>query len=84
LTELAWGHPEHITVVEEDAAAAIVGWGAGEEACDGKGCDGFARAALPDQAERFAGVDGQGDIVQSGAGAEVEAQGADVEERWSV
>jgi len=74
---------EEVFAVEENFAG---GDGVGrEQAEDGEGCCGFAGAGFADEAEDFAGRDGEIDVVhdgtRAGLGAEGDGEVADVEQR---
>ena len=55
--------------------------GVGEEAEDGERGGGFAGAGFADQAEGFAGIDVEGDILDGGVLAEADGEVGDFEER---
>ena len=69
---------EGIVPSKGDVAGDLGGWG--EEAEDGERGGGFAGAGLADEAEGFAGIDVEGDIVDGGVCAKRDGEVGDFEE----
>src|SRR4051812_13555699 len=79
------GHFQDVSTFDKDFAARIVRGRRRNEARERKGGDAFAGAAFADEAECFAGINGEGDMVHdanaTGSGREFEAEVLRLDER---